>query len=67
MFWNIFHSIVWPTLGMYMLVTFPRENEAFIGLVFITWLLMVVVVYNFFKQAEKLEEIDKAKEENSER
>jgi hypothetical protein len=52
---------------MYMLVTFPRENEAFIGLVFITWLLMVVIVYNFFKQAEKLEEIDKAKEENRER
>ena len=52
---------------MYMLLTFPRENEAFIGLAFITWLLIVVIVYNFFKQAEKLEEIDKAKEKNSER
>jgi hypothetical protein len=47
---------------MYMLMTFPREDEAFIGLVFITWLMVVVVVYKFFKQVERLEEIDKAKE-----
>jgi hypothetical protein len=46
-----------------MLLTFPRENEAFVGLVFITWLMVVVVVYKFFKQAERLEDIDKAKEE----
>jgi hypothetical protein len=63
MSWNLFHSLVWPTLGMYMLLTFPRENEAFVGLVFITWLMVVVVVYKFFKQAERLEDIDKAKEE----
>jgi len=47
---------------MYMLMTFPREDEAFIGLVFITWLMVVVVVYKFFKQVERLEEIDKAQE-----
>ena len=47
---------------MYMLMTFPREDEAFVGLVFITWLMVVVVVYKFFKQVERLEEIDKAKE-----
>ena len=63
MFWNLFHSLVWPTLGMYMLLTFPREDEAFVGLAFITWLMVVVVVYKFFKQAERLEEIDKTKEE----
>jgi hypothetical protein len=45
-----------------MLMTFPREDEAFVGLVFITWLMVVVVVYKFFKQVERLEEIDKAKE-----
>ena len=63
MFWNLIHSLVWPTLGMYMLLTFPREDEAFVGLVFITWLMVVVVVYKFFKQAERLEDLDKAKEE----
>ena len=47
---------------MYMLMTFPREDEAFVGLVFITWLMVVVVVYKFFNQVERLEEIDKAKE-----
>ena len=63
MYWNLIHSLVWPTLGMYLLATFPREDEAFIGLVFITWLMVVIVVYKFFKQAERLEEIDKIKEE----